>query len=136
MSTPFQVAKVDHEQRLIFGWANISVTTDGEVVEQWGSDGFNDVFPPAIIEKAAYEFVLESREGGVMHKQAGQAILVESFVVTPEKLALMKLAEDALPMGWWCGFKVLSDETWERVKKGELRMFSIHGSAKREVMNE
>lgn len=136
MSTPFQVAKVDHEQRLIFGWANISVTTDGEVVEQWGADGFNDVFPPAVVEKAIYEFVMEFREGGVMHKQGGQAILVESFVVTPEKLAVMKLAADALPLGVWCGFKVLGNETWERVKNGDLRMFSIHGTARREVIHE
>lgn len=132
MAHEFTVMKLDHEQRLVFGWANISVTTDGEVVEQWGADGFNDVMPPDVIEKAAYEFVLDSREGGVMHKVPEQAVLVESFVVTPEKLSALKLAADALPLGWWCGFKILSDATWERVKKGELRMFSVHGTARRE----
>ncbi len=42
---------------------------------------------------------------------------------------------DALPEGaWWGGFRVDDDEVWERIKSGELRMFSIQGRAEREAM--
>ena len=56
--------------------------------------------------------------------------------VTPEKLEKMGLADDALPHGWWVGFKVNDDAQWERVKKSERTGFSIHGSGKRVHMGE
>jgi hypothetical protein len=43
----------------------------------------------------------------------------------------MGLAEDALPHGWWVGFKVNDDVQWDMVKTGERAGFSIHGSGKR-----
>ena len=41
----------------------------------------------------------------------------------------MGLAKDALPLGWWVGFRVDDDAAWEGVKKGEYKMFSIQGVA-------
>jgi hypothetical protein len=45
----------------------------------------------------------------------------------------MGLPEDALPQGIWLGFRV-NDETFAKVKSGDLKMFSIEGSAQREVL--
>ena len=134
-----EISKVDEEKRQVFGWCSLS-TVNGEPVV----DRQNDYVPLEEIEKSAYKYVLESRKGGDMHARQmkkgvmGQedepvhtADLIESFVVTPEKLAKMGLDENALPHGWWVGFKVNDDSQWELVKQGKRTGFSIHGSGKR-----
>lgn len=126
-----EISKVDTERRQVFGWCSLSQVDGQPVVDLQG-----DYVPLDEIEKAAYSYVLDSRKGGNMHEREGEAPrhvanLVESFVVTPEKLEQMGLAPDALPHGWWVGFKVDDDETWEQVKSGERAGFSIHGKGKR-----
>lgn len=125
----FEIAKLDEDERLVFGWANVSMRADGELIV----DRQGDIIEPAELEKAAYDFVLDFRESGVNHKGETKGRLVESLVVTPEKLAAMGLAKDALPTGWWIGVKIDDPEVFKRVKKGELAMFSIQGSAQREA---
>lgn len=126
-----EISKVDADKRQVFGWCSLS-SIDGEpVVDLQG-----DYAPLDEIEKAAYAYVTDSRKGGNMHAREGDdprhvANLVESFVVTPEKLEKMGLAPDALPHGWWVGFKVDDEETWQQVKKGERTGFSIHGKGQR-----
>jgi len=126
-----EISKVDADKRQVFGWCSLS-SIDGEpVVDLQG-----DYAPLDEIEKAAYAYVTDSRKGGNMHAREGEdprhvANLVESFVVTPEKLEKMGLAPDALPHGWWVGFKVDDEETWQQVKKGERTGFSIHGKGQR-----
>ena len=67
-----------------------------------------------------------------MHERGGCATLVESCVFTQDKKAALGIPDDALPVGWWIGFKVTDDEVWEKVKSGEYPMFSIEGTAVRE----
>jgi hypothetical protein len=129
-------AKIDEDQQLIFGLASVAVSADGTPVE----DLQGDIIPSAELEKAVYSYVLKSRQGGTMHEEMGTARLVESFVVTSEKLgALLKgLGVEADISGFqgvaaWVGFKVDDPETWARVKSGELASFSIGGRA---VMDE
>jgi hypothetical protein len=52
---------------------------------------------------------------------------------SPEKLEKLGLPTDALPTGWWVGFHVEDDAAWARVKDGTYKMFSIQGTALREV---
>lgn len=129
------ISKIDPERRQVFGWASVSRINGEEVVDLQG-----DVVPIDEIEKSAYQYVLESRKGGDMHKRVSKfsgdqplhtADMIESFVVTPEKLEKMGLAADALPHGWWVGYKVNDDKQWEMVKSGERAGFSIHGSGTR-----
>lgn len=122
-----KITKIDEDQRLVFGFFSVSVRKDGQLLK----DLHDDIIEPAELEKAAYDFVLQSREGGTMHRGAVKATLVESMVFTPEKMELMGLAKDALPTRWWGGFKIHDDETFQKVKKGEYRMFSIEGTAQR-----
>ena len=122
------ISKVDDSQNLVFGWANISVAKDGEQL----TDLHDDQIDIAELEQAAYEFNLHFRETGVNHQGDAVGRVVESFVVTPEKLEKMGLPDDSLPMGWWFGVYVEDDATFEKVKKGELSMFSIQGTAMRE----
>lgn len=125
------ISKMDTDKRQVFGYATVTHLNGEPVVDLQG-----DYVPLDEIEKAAYTYVIESRKGGDMHRRDGDSPLhtsdlVESFVVTPEKLEKMGLPSDAIPHGWWVGFKVNDDSQWEMVKKNERTGFSIHGSGRR-----
>ena len=128
MNEPVRICKVDGDRNLVFGWANVSIRKDGEVV----TDSHQDQIDPDELETAAYLFNLEFRKTGVMHQGAAVGRLVESCFFTPEKLEKMGLPTDALPQGWWLGFYVEDDEVFAKVKDGTYSMFSIQGRAVRE----
>jgi hypothetical protein len=121
------IAKVDEDRRLVFGWASVSLAKDGSLVE----DREGDTIDPRDLEDAAYEFVLEFGEANVAHSGPTVGRLVESFVSTPDKLAGMGLAADALPVGWWAGWRIDDDDAWAGVKDGRYQAFSIEGRAER-----
>jgi hypothetical protein len=121
------VFKVE-DQRLVFGWANVAVSIDGQPI----IDAHQDTIDPDTLEKAAYDYVLRFRDAGQMHSGGSVGRLVESFMVTPEKLVAMGLAADALPVGMWVGFKIDDADVWAKVKDGTYPMFSIQGKAVRE----
>ena len=105
----FRITKSDDDRMLAFGWANVSVRTDGELIEDWQ----DDIVEPEELENAAYKFV-------------------EFYVVfTEEKQRVIGIPEGTLPVGWWIGFKVTDPDVWEKVKDGTYSMFSIEGEAER-----
>lgn len=130
----FQVYKTDGDRRLVFGWANVSVTREGQPVVDYQ----DDMIDPEELEQAVYNYVLDFRTGGEEHDPArrGKARLVESCMFTEDKLAAMGLPQGTVPLGWWIGFYVDDDETWEKIKNGSYRMFSIEGVAQREPAGE
>ena len=130
----FHILKSDGDQRLVFGWANVSVTVDGEQVE----DLEGDAIDPEELERAAYQYVLDFRDAGEMHDQKlrNKARLVESCVFTPEKLRAMGIPAGTVPLGWWVGFYVDDDEAWEKIKDGTYTMFSIEGRGEREPVEK
>jgi hypothetical protein len=133
MSLETEISKVNEEKRQIFGWASV-VERDGQpVVDLQG-----DYISVEEVEKAAYEYVQKSRKGGNQHQRAGEEPLhvsdmIESFVVTPEKKEKLGLP-DSVPTGWWVGFKINDDETWDQIKSGKRPQLSIHGRGKRQEL--
>lgn len=122
-------AKVDDEQRLAFGWAYVAGVDGNLVVDHSGDFVDDEVLPD--LEKAAYDYVLVSREADEMHiRLDGIAKMVESVFVTPDKLQSMGLEGDRV--GWWVGFKVSDDDVWQKVKSGQYSAFSIRGRGQRE----
>lgn len=119
------------EKRQVFGWASI-VTKDGRpVVDRQG-----DWIEPEEIEKAAYSYVVKSRTGGHQHRRDGEmpfkaSDMIESIVFTPEKIEKMGLPDD-FPVGWWVGYQITDDNTWDLVKSGRVTGFSIHGRGRRQ----
>ena len=128
-ASTFSVYKADDDKRLVFGWASVAMTVDGEPLE----DLQKDVIDEDDLEEAAYQYVLNFRDTGEEHmpglRKKGR--LVESCVFTKEKQRAMGLAEGALPVGWWIGFYIDDDDTWQRIKDGTYKMFSIEGKAER-----
>lgn len=127
-----EITKLDEDQRLAFGWASIGFLADGSVVDDKQGDVLDDV---GEIEKSAYAFVTDCREGGEMHIRKGIGTLVESFVSTPEKWEAMGIPKGTLPVGWWVGFQVSDEEVWKSIKDGKYRMFSVHGRGTRKALD-
>lgn len=125
----YTIMKTDDEKRLVFGWASVAITVDGEQLE----DLQHDMIDPEDLEETVYEYVLNFRDTGEQHnpRLRKKGKLVESCVFTVEKQKAMGLPEGILPVGWWIGFKIEDDEAWEKVKNGTYKMFSIEGKAQR-----
>lgn len=128
-----EIMKFDPAKQLVFGWAYVTHDAGGEVNIDKSGDFVDDTDE---IEKAAYDFVIESRQGDVNHTNVKSSTLVESIVFTPEKIAKMGLPEGVIPNGWWVGFKVEDPATWDRVVKGELKSFSVHGRGTRQPISD
>lgn len=132
-----EIAKFDVEKRQVFGWASLS-EVDGQPV----TDRQGDYIDIAETESAAYGYMLRSRVGGDMHSRivkadAGPkhtADVIESVVITPEKLEAWGLERDALPLGWWLGMQVNDEQQWQDVKDGKRTGFSVHGTGVRKEM--
>jgi hypothetical protein len=129
------IAKTDVAKRQVFGYASV-VRKDGLPV----TDRQGDIIEPDEMENAAYDFVLNSRVGGNMHKRDAfnrphhVSDLIESFAVTPAKLEGLGVPAQiakSVPVGWWVGFKVWDDDAWQDVVDGKLSGFSIHGQGVR-----
>lgn len=119
------ISKV-REGRLISGWASVAKNADGSFAFDWEGD----ILTPEVLEKAALNFMEDSRQSGLQHKGESVATVVESIVFTKEKMAAMGIPEGVVPEGWFVTVKV-SEEVFEKVKSGQYKMFSIQGKAKR-----
>ena len=130
----YSILKTDDDKRLVFGWASVSITVDGEQLV----DHQQDMIDPEDLEEAVYEYVLNFRDAGEEHIQNKRmkGKLVESCVFTEEKQRAMGIPPGIVPIGWWIGFKVEDDEAWELVKNGTYKMFSIEGKATREPVEK
>lgn len=127
---PFQLLKADASRHVVYGWASVSVK-DGDLV----TDLQGDQIEPECLEQAVEDFMLEYRAGtadgaGVMHETAPKCEVIASLVTTPDIVKAFGLG-DNLPIGWILGLKVLDEATWQRVVSGELKAFSIQGTAEK-----
>ncbi len=131
---PYRITKVDPDQYLVFGFASTATKKGALIVDKQG-----DAIDPAELEKAAYDFVLTSRNQGDMHaRTTGVGRMVESMVFTKEKQDAIQQHLDKMGDGgkidlkkeaWFIGFKVDCPSLWDDIKKGKKLEFSIGGAA-------
>ncbi len=128
----FEVKKSVDDKKQVFGWANVAEDEQGNLLEDYQGDSITS----EELEKTAYDYVLKFRDAGERHNPAlrKKGKMIESIVFTKEKLQALGLPEDSLPCGWWVGFQITDDNTWEKIKKGEYNMFSIEGTGQRETV--
>ncbi len=125
----FKIEKRDDDKHLVFGWAAILKEGGEDVVDYHG-----ELIPMEIIEKAAYDFNLNSRTADVMHDFKDVAQLIESVVITKEKATAMGISVEGQREGWWVGWHVTDEDVWKKIQSGELSMFSIGGTGIREAV--
>lgn len=138
-SAEAEISKVDTDKRIVFGWAYQCIDENGEQVIDKSGEFVDD---PEELENTAYDFVLNSRQGGADHARTDddeapivKSTLVESMMFTDDKKTAMGLP-DSFPTGWWVGFRVHDPETWSAVKKGHYRAFSVHGRGVRKEVTD
>lgn len=125
-----QIAKMQEDKQLVFGWANVCKTAEGSIPLDWAGD----VIDIDDLEPSAYGHVLKFRAMGENHRGQAQGVLVESMVFTKEKLKALGLAENATNLGWWVGYYVPDKKVFEKCKSGEYSMLSIQGDGVREPL--
>jgi septin family protein len=95
----------------------------GEVYVPYEKDTDGNWMTPEEIEKMAHSF-LENLRLTQIDKQHDQepdeGVVVESFIARPGD-------PDFTPGAWVLGTKVLKDDTWEQIMKGEITGYSIEG---------
>ena len=126
-STSFTISKAKDDSQQVFGWASVSMTEKGTPAFDWQGD----IIPIQVLEKAAYDFVLNFGETGEMHYGEAKGDLIESVVFTKEKMEAMGIPVGILPEAWWVGFYIPDMEVFAKIKNGTYRMFSIHGKIKK-----
>lgn len=129
------ILKLDEEQQIAFGWLYVTRRADGSPVV----DHSLEVISIKTLEVATYDYVLDSRKGGVMHERGddgdvrviGQ--ICECVCVTAEKKVLWGSPGPPVLMneGTWIGLKVMDDGVWLEFKTGKLKMFSLGGRARK-----
>lgn len=125
------IAKMDEDERTVFGWASITEIDGSPVIDRQG-----DMIEIHELAKSAYDYVINGRTGGHQHRRTPTneplkvSDMIESVVFTPEKIEKMGLPPDT-PQGWWVGYKVADDEIWKGIKDGEITGFSVHGKGRR-----
>lgn len=128
------VTKIDEELHIVFGWGNVE-SVNGELIVDLQGDYFESI---EVLEKAVYDFMAVSQTHDEMHERIVETSkIVESFMVTDEKLAKMFPGIDpstiAGPRGWWLGVQINDEEVFKLHKEGVYKGFSITGKALKEV---
>ena len=130
ISLSVPVVRSSSERREVYGFLSVARTADGQMVV----DSHGSQIPVEELERAAHRYLAEARGVGEMHERLGVGVVIESCVLTREKQAALPprgIPEGHVHEGWFVGFRVDDPETWDKVKRGELRAFSIGGTARR-----
>lgn len=129
------IVKMDTDQRRVFGWSSVSVSSAGQVEDLHG-----DVIDPQDFEEAMYDFSKSCRLAGEMHEGEACGEMIEGMCFTPEKTYAMfrdilgeevaKHVAEKIGVRAFHGFE-FTPEAFAKVKSGAYRMFSIQGTAER-----
>ena len=126
-------ARFDDENNLIFGWGYVAIKKDGQQVIDFSKERVTEENMKDL-ELAVYGFNVGGRRSGFGHQGPARGYLVESMVFTKEKMIKMEITEDSLPQAVWLGFWFPNDEDYDFIKKMKSPMFSMEGSAIKEVI--
>lgn len=126
---PFEVVKLDQEQQLVYGWASVTKVNGRDVIDLQG-----DVIDIYDLQKAAHQFMAESRDGSDMHGQRGVASIVESMII--DEAIKQSLGITTPNEGWFICQKIHDPSVWAGWKAGRYTGFSIGGSGVRTAMTE
>lgn len=122
-------AVTNEEERIVVGPAMVP---DMLIYRKDSQGEYNVVFDAATIEKIAQKFFAKGfqKNGNEMHEPDKPVDLVffQSWI-SDEKKGIPKMKQfEHLPDGtWFLGAKINSEETWQQVKDGTFKGFSVEG---------
>lgn len=121
-----QVFLESNEKHMVYGAALIP---DKDIYRNNGEKEFYINFTKESIEKMSQEFFKEYRQHEVTvdHEDiANEVCVVESWLVSDAYKDKSNALGISVPEGtWMIGMKVNNIETWDRIKSGELKGFSV-----------
>lgn len=118
------ICKVDDERRMVYGWAAVATQGGEKLIDLQGDDwDINEM------RETAHDFI-GKRVLGRMHDVVKDIGEVRESLVLDEDLQ-KSLGVDLGVTGWFIGTYVKDETTWQAVKKGELRGFSVGGTGDR-----
>lgn len=123
-----EIEKSAPDGSFVRGWACVTSDEGRPVNTDW--DG--DVMPIDVIRDSVHEFMAGERVAKVMHNGEQTGAIVESVIVDDEFAALMGITHKK--RGWFAGMEVHCEKARARVRKGELKGFSIGGRAQFTVL--
>ena len=114
-----------NEKRLVVGPVLIP---EKPIYRNDGTDGFYIQFSKEAIEHLAYNYLMSGRMWSttLQHEEVAENVcIVESWIKTSENDKSVDMGIN-VPIGsWLCAMKVYDDSTWDRIKSGELKGFSV-----------
>ena len=123
-----QVFLEEDAKHIVYGAV---LVPERDIYRNNGKNEYYISFSSDSIEKMSQDFMREYRQHEVKvdHKDiANEVCVVESWLKSDlykDKSVALGLNEN-LPVGtWFCGMKVNNVETWNRIKNGELKGFSV-----------
>lgn len=115
------IRKTDKARQIVFG----------VVYEPNVEDAHDDFMTEEEIEKMAHDFMENSNTHSIDKQhdmEADEGYVIESWIQKEDGF----LGDQEVKKGSWCvGVKVVSDETWEAIEKGEVTGFSMYGKGER-----
>lgn len=117
------VNKADKEKKLVYGvvYEPDTLDTQGE----FASD--------AEIEKAAHEFLADSRNIDLQHNfKSEYGTVVESYIAPVD----FKIGDINIKKGSWALVTKANDDVWESIKKGQVTGYSMAGKATKTEVEE
>ena len=122
------LSTVDSDKKILIGAA---LVPNKEILRLSGDKKYKIVFSPETVGKTAHSFIQNGFQNNVTLDHADLAkdvSVIESWVVEDtQKDKSSKYGLNYQVGTWVVMMKVNNDETWQRVKDGELNGFSIEG---------
>lgn len=117
---------VDEEIGVVFGWAIVSEDDGIDGDDKRYFDLHGDHIPEDAMIKASTEFMLDHREGKVMHR--GEAVGDIVFAWPQTREIAKEFGETGTVFGLKIGWKPRDKSLLSKFKDGTLKGFSIGGS--------
>ena len=131
MSKEFHFTVTDTEQRIVTG----PIMVPSKMILRRDEEGnpFYVYFSKETIAKMAEKFLAQNKQHNTDVEHDGNVIqsntLIESWVSISSQFDKSHQMGWSLPAGtWFASFRVNDDETWNKVKSGEARGFSLAGN--------
>jgi hypothetical protein len=121
----FQIQKLDEDQKIIYG----IVYSPDEV------DSQGDFASAEDIQKMAYRFMKEAKTNNVDKQHnfiPGEGFIAESWILQENDPVFPDIAKGS----WAVAIKIEKDETWQKIKEGEITGLSMAGDAEAESLKK
>lgn len=135
---PIEICLETNEKHMVYSAVLIP---DKSIYRYQQGEEFYVQFEKDVIEKLAYQYLMQHRQDSITldHETDAQNVtIVESWIKTDmnnDKSIALGLNKD-LPVGtWFVAMKVNDEETWQRIKNGELRGFSVESLVNLDEIN-